>query len=71
MTTYAIIGGGFVLILAVIWLAYLAGRGKGGSDQRAGNADATAETRAREQEAAAKAPADKAAVIDTLRKGKF
>jgi uncharacterized membrane protein len=71
MTTVAIIGGGFLLIALVIYLAYLAGRAKGGSDQRGADSKATADSRKREQEAAAGAPSDKAGTVDNLRKGGF
>ena len=71
MELYAVIGGGFLLIVLVIYAAWTAGKSKGGSDQRGADAQATADSRDRQQQAVAEGPRSLDDALDKLGKGDF
>lgn len=70
-TTLAIVGGGFLLVALVIYLAYVAGKSKGGSDQRTNDAQVTADSRDRQQQAVAEGPRNLDDALNKLGEGKF
>jgi hypothetical protein len=71
LQTVSLIGGGGLLILAIVWLAWRGGKSMGASAQREDDARATADSLKRQQDAIAKGPRNFDDALNRLGEGKF